>query len=513
MTISAQLISDIDKQKSVLDNLRPITSENMLKIRQKFSLEYNYHSNHIEGNSLTIQETYSMLMNSYSPRESKPMRDIDELRGHIKTVDALGLLEGVVKDEKAITESLIRDLNRMILVENFKKRRKDENGDDIFVDIIVGQYKTKPNSVETQTGEMFRFADPSETAPLIHDLINWYNGNKDILHPLELAAIFHYKFIRIHPFDDGNGRVARLLMNLILQNHGYPIIIISSDEQQKKEYYEALMQTDANLIDLHDAVQSIETGSFEPFVSYIGERLLKSLDWTIRGAQGEDISDISDIIKEAKLWSDGYSQGYYKIERGENVVSLDGLRLYNEKGKFYNVDKFMKHTFTPIIYTINDIVYTYFDLFVLDFDLEIIFTGRSREYQESGDIFQELNGKSRLIIFKDNIQVIDKKSLKFIQQIFERIDPSIYNDAFYDDVFQIHIIPNSTYRDIDLKDADIIFEVDVKKASWIFRISGEDFSVASDTLYYKTEPNEDYKDAIKQPLRELSEFLKKKLSE
>jgi Fic family protein len=279
-----ELLLDIDKQKSILDSLRPISSENMLKIRQKFVLEYNYHSNHLEGNSLTIQETYSMLMNSYSPRESKPMRDIDELRGHIKTVDALGLLEDVVKDKKDITESLIRDLNRMILVENFKKRRKDENGDDIFVDIIVGQYKTKPNSVKTQTGEMFRFADPTETAPLVHDLINWYNKQKDTLHPLELAAMFHYKFIRIHPFDDGNGRVARLLMNLILQNNGYPIVIISSEEKPKEEYYKALMDTDANLIDLHDAVHNDDIAPFEPFVSYIGERLLKSLDWTIRGA-------------------------------------------------------------------------------------------------------------------------------------------------------------------------------------------------------------------------------------
>jgi Fic family protein len=132
----------------------------------------------------------------------------------------------------------------------------------------------------TQTGEMFRFADPIETAPLVYDMINWYNANKDTLHPLELAAIFHYKFIRIHPIDDGNGRVARLLMNLILQNNGYPIVIIPSDDQNKSEYYRALMQTDANLIDLHDAVQSVDNSLFEPFIAYIAKHLIDSLIFT-----------------------------------------------------------------------------------------------------------------------------------------------------------------------------------------------------------------------------------------
>jgi Fic family protein len=499
MSDTKNLIQEIETQKTALQKLRPISQENMQKIRQKFLLEYNYHSNHIEGNSLTIQETYSMLMNSFSPRESKPLRDIDELRGHIKTVDALGLLEDVVKDEKEITESLIRDLNRMILVENFKKRRQDENGDDMFVDIVVGQYKTKPNSVMTQTGEMFQFASPSETPSLIADLVTWYNKAKDVLHPLELAAIFHYKFIRIHPFDDGNGRVARLLMNLILQQNGFPIVIISSEEQPKKEYYDALMQTDANLIDLHDAIESEEVEKFLPFVEYIGERLLKSLDWTIRGAQGEDIFEVDDIVKESKLFN-----------ANSNNNSESAIISLAQTKEEERVEDFLSQTLQPVFLYFDQLLANYLNHYFRSLFLEIFNDGRLV------DTTTQINSKRFTTNILDGHEILtNQDTLSFIKLIIEHLKIERLSDSFLENInsphtIQVNITPVENYGNkvISLIKCKIQFN----KMKWRFVIVADDFITTSGILYYKTTPNTDYKKAIKEPLKALSEYLKSKLS-
>ncbi len=86
--------------------------------------------------------------------------------------------------------------------------------------IHAGQYKTRPNSVITRYGDRFEYALPEETQKLMSDLENWYNtAEKEAkLSPIELTALFHYRYIRIHPFEDGNGRIARLMMNFILKN-------------------------------------------------------------------------------------------------------------------------------------------------------------------------------------------------------------------------------------------------------------------------------------------------------
>lgn len=490
-----QLTHSISTQKSTLDTLRPISSENMLKIRQKFQLEFNYHSNHLEGNSLTIQETYSMLMNSISPRESKPLHDIDEMRGHIKTVNALGLLEDVVKDKKEITESLVRDLNKMILVENFKKRRQDENGDDVFVDIIVGQYKTRPNSVMTATGEMFRFADPSETAALMRDLINWYNSYKDTLDPLELAAMFHYKFIRIHPFDDGNGRVARILMNLILQNNGFPIVIIPSDEKNKEMYYQGLMQIDSNLIDLYDAISSDEVDLFEPFISYIGARLEKSLDWMIRGAQGEDISDVADIVKEAKLWSESHIQ-QNKIQGAVSLYSLQ---------KTEQILSFVNSNLIPALNIYAEIIVNYYKPFFESIKLKILI-----------DDYNGIDANKQFIITtakSHNNMFQNEAFIAYILELFKSITVENLDKNRGSLSISINLEPINSYKDIKrpIEQYIILLDIYLEQMSWYFSITIP-VDMKSKKIYYKTEPNEDYKEAIKEPLRELSNFLKEKLS-
>ena len=181
---------------------------------QKFRLDWNYHSNHLEGNSLNYGETKALLLFGITA-QGKPLKDHFEITGHNEAID---WVIDMVKGNRSLTENFIRELHQLLLKEPYEVDAITPEGKSTKRKIAVGQYKTMPNHVKTVTGEMFYFATPEETPAKMHDLLVWYNEKvtqKDF-NPILIAAEFHYKFIRIHPFDDGNGRTARILMNFIL---------------------------------------------------------------------------------------------------------------------------------------------------------------------------------------------------------------------------------------------------------------------------------------------------------
>ena len=120
------------------------------------------------------------------------------------------------------------------------------------------------------------------------DLIDWYRAKeREGEHPIVIAATFHYRFVRIHPFDDGNGRMARLLMNMILIKHGYTVAMIR--RENRDEYLSKLEQTD-------------RTEDLTEFINYIAGCCEYALDLYLRAARGEPIDDIEDIDKEIALF-------------------------------------------------------------------------------------------------------------------------------------------------------------------------------------------------------------------
>ena len=154
--------------------------------------------------------------------------------------------------------------------------------------ISVGDYKTTPNNVRTSTGETYYFTPPDQVAPAMSDLIDWYRTKEsEGEHPIVVAATLHYRFVRIHPFDDGNGRMARLLMNLILIKHGYTVAIIRQDGRE--EYIDTLEQVD-------------KTEDLTEFINYVARCCEYSLNLHLKAARGEPIDDIEDIDKEIALF-------------------------------------------------------------------------------------------------------------------------------------------------------------------------------------------------------------------
>lgn len=269
--------------KKNLDEFRPISHEIEARIMQKFRLDWNYHSNHIEGNTLTYGETKALLLFGITA-QGKPLQDHIEITGHD---EAIKWISEVVNKDYPLNENFIRELHVLLLKEPYSVNAITPEGFPTKRQIGVGQYKTSPNHVLTKTGEIFRFATPEETPALMNDLLDWYRGKSASadLNPILFAAEFHYRFIRIHPFDDGNGRTARILMNFILMQNGYPPVIIKTED--KENYFSALRQADSGII--------------EPFVNYIAKNLIRSLEIMIAGAKGESIEEPDDFDKEIAL--------------------------------------------------------------------------------------------------------------------------------------------------------------------------------------------------------------------
>ena len=279
----AEVIERINYLKDEIEKLRPISSEVEARIFQKFRLDWNFHSNNLEGNSLTFGETKSFLLHGITA-DGKPLKDHMDLKGHN---EAILLLDDLIKEKRPLTETFIRELHEIILHEPFERPAITPDGKPTVKKIEIGQYKKTANHVKTVTGETFFFATPEETPSMMNDLMDWYaNTVKDSsFHPLILASQFHYKFIRIHPFDDGNGRIARILMNLIIMMKGFQPIIIKTGD--KVNYFKALQQADG--------------GNEEFFQSYVGEQLIHSQELFLRGAKGEDIEEADDIDKKIML--------------------------------------------------------------------------------------------------------------------------------------------------------------------------------------------------------------------
>ncbi|MBN1819392.1 MAG: Fic family protein [Prolixibacteraceae bacterium] len=276
-------LQKVNVLKAELDNFRPLSSEQEKMIMQKFRLDWNYHSSHIEGNSLTYGETKALLLFGHTA-QAKPLKDHLEMSGHD---EAIKYIEDVIKQKRPLTESFIRDLHELILKQPYQVDAITSDGKPTKKWVSVGKYKTTPNHVLTKTGEIFYFAKPEETPAKMADLLKWYSvqiENKDI-DPVIFATEFHYRFIRIHPFDDGNGRIARLLMNFILMQLGFPPAIIKTEN--KEAYYNALEQADA--------------GQLDYFFNYICEEVINSLDLMLRGARGEEIEEPDDLDKKLKL--------------------------------------------------------------------------------------------------------------------------------------------------------------------------------------------------------------------
>jgi len=384
--------------KQELDSLKPIDKGLEERVMQKMRLDWNYHSNSIEGNSLTYGETKSLIMHHITA-DGKPLRDHFEITGHN---EALLWVIDLVKWDRAITENFIRELHKLILKENFLKPAITPTGDSTTKEIKVGEYKTQPNHVKTITGEIFYFAEPHEVKAKMTDLIDWYNEKEKeaTINPIVFATEFHYKFIRIHPFDDGNGRIARILMNFILMKHGYHPAIIK--KETKEEYFKVLRQADANNI--------------EPFVEYIAESVYNSLILMTNAIKGLAFEDDNDVDKQFWLLEQ-------KIKGSEEKKAKAIEEAEKNNVSRENIFKIFSKTIEPLKHELD------------------IQNSKFKKYYEEIDEYYRIDGyisnaetlkKASLLIRNEATIIFDFKSFKFNEKQNYSFELNfVFEDKFY----------------------------------------------------------------------------------
>lgn len=306
-------MSKIETLYKEWQSFQPLKEQDQNRLDQKFMLEFNYNSNHIEGNTLTYGQTEMLLMFGKVVDEAN-MKDLEEMKA---SNVALKMVKEEAEDKgKPLTESFIRELHRVLLREDYTVCRQLNDGNTSSYIVHAGQYKTRPNSVKTVTGEIFEYASPEETSALMTDLLQWYNQaeKEGTMTPIELASLFHYRYIRIHPFEDGNGRISRLMVNYILHRHGYPMIVVKSAD--KNNYLTALNRCDVAIGPIPSDGAHADLSQIAPFVEYMSKCLERALVISIKGAKGESIAEADDWRKNLKL---KYCNQINKPERTNDV--------------------------------------------------------------------------------------------------------------------------------------------------------------------------------------------------
>lgn len=212
-TFEAVSLEAMDEKKTQLDAMRPLPRETLKSLAQKLRVEEVHNSTAIEGNSLTLGETALVLEKGITV-EGKPLKDHLEVVGYD---EGLSFIKQIVQHPKEhpLSEDLVCDVHRLM----FKKM----SGLGEMRDYGIGVYRTTQVFI---TGSRHVPPSAQKVAPLMKALMNYLQSQNGAMHPLRLAAAWHFGFTFIHPFVDGNGRTARLIMNLILLRGGYPLTII-----------------------------------------------------------------------------------------------------------------------------------------------------------------------------------------------------------------------------------------------------------------------------------------------
>jgi len=261
----------IDEKLALLNSFRPLPVSAVKKLKEQFEIEMTYNSNAIEGNSLTLKETY-LVINEGLTIKGKPLKDHLEAKNH---QEALEYLYDIIDSNKKNTfsENLIRSLNQ-IVQQNIDKE-------------WAGRYR---NSAVIIGGADHRPPEALEIPKMMNNLIDWVGDNKKKMHPVELASILHHKLVYIHPFFDGNGRTSRLAMNIILMQVGFPLVIVMKND--RKRYYKTLSLADK--------------GDYALFVNFIGRAVERTLDIYLKiltpsKKNKEKFISLAELAKESKF--------------------------------------------------------------------------------------------------------------------------------------------------------------------------------------------------------------------
>ncbi|MDI1235521.1 MAG: Fic family protein [bacterium] len=293
----------IDDKKTTLEKGRPLSSIALEKIKETLAIEWTYNSNSIEGNTLTLNETKVILEDGLTVH-GKSLREHFEAHNHAKAIDYLYRL---LKPNYALNAGDIVSLHKIVL--------------NSIEDHCAGQLR---NSAVRITGANFVPPNARKVPDLLDELIEYVKHNPQGLNTIELATVFHHRFVWIHPFLDGNGRTVRLVMNLLLMRSGFPPAIILKND--RKKYYDALNQAN--------------NGNYQKLLLLMCQALERTLNIYINAMPNspDDYSSIANLVEEEKM---PYGPEYISLlaRRGKIDAYKEGKNWYTSKAA---VEKYVK---------------------------------------------------------------------------------------------------------------------------------------------------------------------------
>lgn len=284
----------LDKVK-VLNAARPLPNIVLQNIKEAFLIEWTYNSNSIEGNTLTLRETQMVLQEGITIK-GKSLREHFEAKNHETAIHKLYTL---VKENYVLNAKDVLDLHGLVL-----RSIEDE---------YAGRLR---NAGVRISGANFVPPNARKVSDYLDSLIEYINKNPQGLNPIELATVFHHKFVWIHPFFDGNGRTIRLAMNLLLMRHGFPPAIILTNDRAK--YYSALNQAN--------------NGNYSKLMLLMSQAAERTLNIYLTAIPGSDkeYQTISNIVEEPDI---PYSQEYVSLlaRQGKIDAHKEGRNWFTTK--------------------------------------------------------------------------------------------------------------------------------------------------------------------------------------
>jgi len=296
--LKTKIYERILSKKKALDSLRPLPPELVRKLWEQMQIEFTYNSNAIEGNALSLRETQLVIQEGITVR-GKSLREHLEARNH---PEAIAYIEKLVQKGSTIEEDDILNVHKLLM-----------HGID---DQNAGRYRTGQVRV---AGASFMPPSADRVKPMINELLQTLKQNPDELRPIELAAFFHHKLAYTHPFLDGNGRTARLLMNVILVRNGYPLTVLLKVDRPK--YLRALSEAD--------------NGNLIPLTNFVARSVERSLDIYLLAFEKEaeiltlrEASELTPYTQEyLSLLARKGNMGAFKLRRNW-VITRKALNEY-----------------------------------------------------------------------------------------------------------------------------------------------------------------------------------------
>jgi len=283
--LKSKIYARILSKKKTLDNLRPLPPQLVKKLWEQMQIEFTYNSNAIEGNTLTLRETQLVIQEGITVH-GKSLREHLEARNH---PNAINYIEKLAQERNPIKQDNILTVHELLM-----RGIDDQN---------AGKYRTGQVRV---AGATFMPPSAGKIQSMINELLQILSQNPDELRPIELAAFFHHKLVYIHPFLDGNGRTARLLMNVILMRNGYPFTVLLKVDRPK--YLRTLSEAD--------------NGNLIPFANFIANCVERSLDIYLLAFEKE--AEILTLAEASKLTP--YTQEYLSLLARKGSIGAFKLR-------------------------------------------------------------------------------------------------------------------------------------------------------------------------------------------